>query len=54
MKLETLKENLETLKKDADKIKRLTNGNRPFKDGYLMSGIQNLENIIERKENAEQ
>ena len=54
MRLETLKQNFETLKKDVEKIKNLTDGSRPTEGGSLMSGIRTIENTIEREENAKQ
>ena len=49
MRLKTLKDNLETLRKDAEKIKNLTDGNQPVEDGWLMSAIKALENAIEKE-----
>ena len=52
MNLEQLENNLETLKKDAEKIKKLT-GNLPTNNGILMSSIKDIEDAIERKRNVE-
>ena len=45
MNINILKQNLITLKKDFKKIQELT-GKDPVENGYLVTGIKNLENII--------
>ena len=53
MRLQTLKDNLETLKKDAEKIKNLTGKSLPLEDGGLMYAIEILENAIEKEKNEQ-